>query len=405
MMRRLLLPLLIALASLITFDRLSADRLHDAIAIDPAEPTYQFAEWIAFTAHASGSITITQATVFYQSGSALPVSQPADRFVAAPQVDLSATIVFTTAKPAAFSTITYWWEVVDEAGNVQRSDARSIKYIDNRFAWQTLDQDHARIHWYQGDSALASSAAKMVADTLPKLQQQLGVDPPAKLDVYMYAALDDLRSAVELAGRSWLGGQARPELGVIMIAVPPGPDAVIQLSRDLPHELTHLMMYVAAYPSYESVPAWLDEGLATLNEAEPNPAQAVALQTALEANTVPTLESMCGTLPTDATDILAAYAESRGVVQQIVDEYGSTGIQALVAAYRDGATCAGGVERGLNTSLNGLELQWRAGLGPDNGLSAIASGLGPWLLILAAVSLPLIALLAGRKPKADTMTR
>ena len=138
MMRRLLLPLLIVLVSLITFDRLYADRLHEATSIDPAEPTYQFAEWIAFTAHASGSITITQATVFYQSGSALPVSQPADRFVAAPQVDLSATIVFTTAKPAAFSTITYWWEVIDAAGNVQRSDARSIKYIDNLLGYYGL---------------------------------------------------------------------------------------------------------------------------------------------------------------------------------------------------------------------------------------------------------------------------
>jgi hypothetical protein len=398
MIRRLLLPLLIALVSLIAVDRLAADRLAaDPIKFEFTEPRYQFAEWLAFSAHASGSISITQATVFYQAGSALPVSQPADRFAAATEVDLAATIVFSTARPAAFSIITYWWEIVDDAGNRHLSELHTFKYTDNRFAWQTLEEGHARIYWYQGDSALSTSAARLVVETLPRLEQQIGAAPPDKLDVYIYAALDDLRSAVELAGHEWLGGQARPQLGVILIAVPSGPGAATQMRRDLPHELTHLMTYLAAFPRYEAVPAWLDEGLATLNEAEPNPAQAVALQAALEAGQVPSLEALCGTLPADATEVLAAYAQSRGVVQQIVDAYGSTGIQALLAAYRDGASCAGGVERGLNTTLTGLELKWRAALSPDSGATTLAKGLGPWLLILAAVSVPLIVMLAGRK--------
>ncbi|MBI5564982.1 MAG: hypothetical protein HY870_08810 [Chloroflexi bacterium] len=398
MMRRLVLPLLIALVSLIAVDRLAADRLHaDPIKFEFSEPRYQFAEWLAFSAHASGSISITQATVFYQAGSALPVSQPADRFAAATEVDLAATIVFAAARPAAFSIITYWWEVVDVAGNRQQSELHTFKYIDNRFAWQILDEGHARIYWYQGDSVLSTSAAKLVADTLPRLEQQLSVTSPDKLDVYIYAALDDLRSAIELAGHEWLGGQARPELGVVLIAIPSGPGADLQLRRDLPHELTHLMMYLAAFPRYDAVPAWLDEGLATLNEAEPNPAQAVALQQALEAGQAPSLEAMCGTLPTDATEVLAAYAQSRGVVQQIVDAYGSTGIQALLAAYRDGASCAGGVERGLNTTLTGLELKWRAALSPDSGATTLAKGFGPWLIILAVVSVPLIVMLTSRK--------
>ena len=398
MIRRLFLPLLIALVSLIAVDRLAADRLHaEPIKFEFSEPRYQFAEWLAFAAHASGSISITHATVYYQAGSALPVSQPADPFAAATEVDLAATITFASVRPVAFSIITYWWEVVDVAGNRQQSELRTFKYIDNRFVWLLLDEGHARIYWYQGDSALSTSAAKWVADTLPRLEQQLGTKSPDKLDVYIYAALDDLRSAIELAGREWLGGQARPELGVVLIAVPPGPEADLQLRRDLPHELTHLMMYLAAYPRYDAVPAWLDEGLATLNEAEPNPAQAVALQKALEAGQVPSLEALCGALPIDATEVLAAYAQSRGVVQQIVDAYGSTGIQALLAAYRDGAECAGGVERGLNTTLTGLELKWRASLSPDNGASTLAKGFGPWLIILVVVSAPLIVMLTSRK--------
>jgi hypothetical protein len=377
----------------------------DGITFNALSATYQFAEQITFTAEVSGPSPITRATVFFQSGSQPPYSHPADPFTPATPITLTATIDLTETKLIPFSTVSYWWEVVDAAGSTARSETKALIYVDNRFAWQELAAGPVRVHWYQGDSGFGSAAASAASEALPKIQQQIGVDPPSPLDVYVYASTDDLRSAVELAGRAWLGGQARPELGVVLVAIPPGDSARLQMRRDIPHELTHLMTFVATTPNYDAAPRWLDEGLATLNEGDPNSTQALAVQDAAAKNKLTPIENLCGTFPTDASAALLAYGESRSVVQQIINEYGSAGVQALLAAYRDGATCAGGVERALNTSLTGLEVKWRAPLQPSASnpttptTSSPATGIQPWLLLLAVIVLPLIVILLWRSPR------
>jgi hypothetical protein len=186
-----------------------------------------------------------------------------------------------------------------------------------------------------------------------------------------------------------------------MVAIPDDETALVNMRRDIPHELTHLLVFVAATPNYSKVPHWLDEGLATLNEEEPNPTQAVAVQNASSANQLIPIESLCGSFPTDASSALIAYAESRGVVQQIVNEYGSAGLQALLAAYRDGATCEAGTERGLNDSLASIELKWKSSLAPNSGTSSILVGIAPWVILILIIALPLIALIphkSSRRP-------
>jgi hypothetical protein len=403
MLRRTWLILIITLGFLHPIELVKAD----GITFNALSASYQFAESITFTADVSGPAPITRATVFFQSSSQPPYSHPADPFTPATPITLTATIDLKETKLIPFSTVSYWWEVVDAAGNAARSATQTLIYVDNRFAWQELTAGPVRVHWYQGDSGFGSAAASVASETLPKIQQQIGVEPPSPLDVYVYASTDDLRSAVELAGREWLGGQARPELGVVLVAIPPSDSARLQMRRDIPHELTHLMTFVATTPNYDATPRWLDEGLATLNEGDPNSTQAIAVQDAATKNKLIPLENLCGTFPTDASAALLAYGESRSVVQQIINEYGSSGVQALLAAYRDGATCEGGVERALNTSLTGLEVKWRSQLQPGEATtnpiapttSSSSTGILPWLLLLAVIVLPLIVILWWSRPR------
>ncbi len=408
MMRRYWLILIITLGLLHPIGAAQADGL----TFNALSASYQFADQITFTAAVSGPSPVTRATVFFQSGSQPPYSHPADSFTPATSIILTATIDLKETKLIPFSTVSYWWEVVDRAGGTARSETKTLIYVDNRFAWQDLTAGPVRVHWYQGDSGFGSAAAGAASEALPRIQQQIGVEPPSPLDVYVYASTADLRSAVELAGREWLGGQARPELGVVLVAIPPGDSARLQMRRDIPHELTHLMTFVATTPNYGSAPRWLDEGLATLNEGDPNSTQAIAVQDAAAKNKLLPIENLCGTFPTDASAALLAYGESRSVVQQIINEYGSAGVQALLAAYRDGATCEGGVERALNTSLTGLEVKWRAQLQPNASnptiptTSSPSTGILPWLLLIAVIVLPLIVILLWRSPqKRDKMTR
>jgi hypothetical protein len=377
------------------------------ISFSALKASYTFADQMTFTATASSDFPITQATVFFQSGSQAPYSRPADPFTPATVVSLTATIDLNETKLIPFSTVSYWWEAIDQAGQVARSETQTIVYVDNRFVWQEFASGPARVHWYQGDSGFGGAAAIIAAEAIPGLIQQVGVEPPAPLDVYIYASTDDLRSAVELAGREWLGGQARPELGVVLVAIPPGDSARLQMRRDIPHELTHLMTFVAASPNYEAVPRWLDEGLATLNEGEPNSTQLLAVQEAVAKNKLIPIESLCGAFPADASAALLAYGQSRYIVQQIINEYGSAGIQALLAAYRDGATCSGGVERALNITLPELELKWRGALQASPSSQTVVTptspstgtGILPWLVLIGVLVLPLIVILLWRSPR------
>jgi hypothetical protein len=371
----------------------------EGITIQSMQANYTFAQSITFTASASSDAAIQQATLFFQAGGAAPIKQAAQAFTAANQVTVTAQIDLTQIKPPAFSTISYWWEIDDQAGKHLRSPVQSLAYIDNRFNWQDFTSKSIRAHWIEGDSGFAANAASIANEALPKIQQQLGARPPSPIDIYIYATVSQLRSAVELTGRPWLGGLARPEFGVVLVAIANDDSASINMRRDIPHELTHLLVFVAASPNYHNVPHWLDEGLASLNETEPNPAQAVALQNALSTNQLLPIESLCGAFPIDASSAVLAYAESRGVVQQIVNDYGSAGLQALLAAYRDGATCQAGVERGLKDSIASLELKWKSTLAPGSGATSIIVGVTPWLLLLLIVAVPLMGLI----PKRDKM--
>ncbi len=382
------------------------------ISFSSLDASYTFADQMIFTATAAGDSPIIQATVFFQSGSQPPYSRPADPFTASTAVSLTATIDLKETQLIPFSTVSYWWEVSDQSGQTARSSTQTLIYVDNRFAWQDFTSGPARVHWYEGDSGFGAAAANTAAEAIPSIQQQISVEPPSPLDVYIYASIDDLRSAVELAGRDWLGGQARPELGVVLVAIPPDDSARLQMRRDIPHELSHLMTFVATTPNYDAVPRWLDEGLATLDEGDPNSTQVLAVQDALARNRLIPIESLCGAFPADASAALLAYGQSRSLVQYVINQYGSAGIQALLAAYRDGATCGGGVERALSITLAELELKWRTALQANTSSQAVSTptsssaGILPWLLLIAVIALPLFVILVWRTPgKHDKVTK
>ena len=128
------------------------------------------------------------------------------------------------------------------------------------------------------------------------------------------------------------------------------------------------------------MPYWLNEGLATLSQELPDPEAAIVLEMALSQDSLVSLRDLCGPFPLDASQARLSYAQSASVVGFIRDHYGRQGLTRLIAAYADGASCQGGVERALGgISLEGLETQWRASLQPRNKWLVFLEKTGPWL--------------------------
>jgi hypothetical protein len=379
----------------------------DGIVVTAVRADYTFAQQMTFRVAARSDADIRSAVVVFHARNGpelrgLGVLKPGKTIDAYFVQQLIGGVL------PPFSPVTFWWELSDAAGRKTTTPPQSLDYLDNRFAWEETAQDDVHVWSYAGDAAYARSALEVAQSALPRVNQELQTQLPPRVDIYLYVAQDDLQSALLLAGRDWQGGQARPDLGVVLVAIPPGQGALAQMKRDIPHELTHLLVFQATGAGYARVPRWLDEGLASANEELAQPEYQLALESAFRAGQLIPLETLCAPFSSDAGAAQLSYAESQSLIQFIRNNY-PDGIRKLLGAYMGGATCGAGVEQALGTTLEALEFQWRSSLAPQGAWLTLAHSVGAWVLLAVVVSVALLPLAFVRRKtwarQGDTATR
>ncbi len=313
-----------------------------------------------------------------------------------------------------FATITYWWEYPDATG-LHETERQTFLYEDNRFQWRSKEDDGITIKWVwaEGEETAddlinqAFDIARQAREEISSRLQSPSLDP---ITFYIYPSLTDLQLALRLSGEEWVGGEARPEVGVILLANPLTQASAPQLRRDIPHEMTHLLLYrQLGKEGYRDLPTWLNEGLATLFEQSPDPTYATTLEKAIASGSIIHLTQLCYpfyNLPDDRVRL--AYAESGSVVQYIQQSYGWSAIRTLLTTYADGVGCEHGVQRVLGMDLGELERSWLKWQGEKGTVQAEASGgttlvlhvlllqIAPWLALLAILAIPLALALLHR---------
>lgn len=299
-----------------------------------------------------------------------------------------------------FAQITYWWSFEDADGSQHHTEKISFLYEDNRFNWQKLQDGVMTVHWVSGEAAIMVNALDIAQETAIEIENTLGAPPPESVSIYIYPSLPDLQSALRLAGREWVGGQAYPEYGVLLLTMPPSNEAILKMQRDVPHELTHQMLYNLTGPQgYAALPTWLNEGLATYFERSPNPDFELALAQAIDNNTLIPLKTLCHPFTGERDNVLLAYAQSQSFLHYLQQTYGWSSLRSIVKDYADGLDCVTGPVRALGVDLNHLEDGWRAWLmhnsqtnvpsASDGGtITAMVHSLAPWLILLGILFLP-----------------
>lgn len=356
----------------------------EGIRVIESSVEYSFAQHVTFTLHAtSEDAEISQVYLFFRAVTdeeTHNIEVPAD--APAQEIQIAHTHDAGRYPLPPFADIRFWWRVEDSAGNQLKTQTQTFKYKDNRFRWEQLEASGIRIHWMadHGDPAFAQTALDIARVSTADVRAELRGPMPSPLDVFIYDSEANLQGAMILTGRDWIGGQARPELGVVVVAIPADQGYTSQMKRYLPHEITHLLIHELTTPEgYKNVPDWLDEGLATTNERLPTPEYAVALETAREAEQLLPLEELCVPFSPDPRTAILSYAQSASVVDFIRENYGAEGIRRLLAAYADGASCRSGVEEALNISFDRLETMWRNSLEPRVGWLAAIDQVGVWI--------------------------
>jgi hypothetical protein len=222
---------------------------------------------------------------------------------------------------------------------------------------------------------------------LQSVDDLIPTDVTTPIDIWVYSDAADLQGALVLGGQSWVAGHASPELGVVMVSIKPGVEQSIELERQVPHELAHILLFRRIGANYARLPAWLTEGMATMAELYPNPDYASSLKIATENNSLLPLTDLCATFPPDTANAFLAYAESASFTRYLVDKYGTAKLSALASAYADGLDCEQGARQALNLSLSQLEVQWRESTLGENRSGVVAYNLFPYLVLLGLVLL------------------
>lgn len=359
-----------------------AKATHD-IQISEPQVDYSYGEVIVVRARLQPEEIVDAVDLFIQAEGS------SDAAVVPARLDAQGTVVATydlRENPLpVFSRVAYWFRVTPGNGEPHKSQSYEFFYEDNRFEWQSLEGEQFQVHWYSGDLAFAQDVLNIAWTGQQRAKDYLPLSAPENIDIYIYSSAQDLQSTLNLSGQTWVAGHANTDLSAILVSLPPGPEQRLEMERQIPHEIMHIMLSHTSGDAYAKLPAWFVEGLASITELYPNPDYAVLLESAYQNNTLIPIAALCNVFPRDASSALLAYAESASLTRYIYEQYGTPGLEELRKQYATGVSCERGSETALGIALNRLDFQWRQETFADNNLANLVRDSGAWVMLLIAL--------------------
>jgi len=261
----------------------------------------------------------------------------------------------------AFSELSIWFEISMEDGTSQSSEKIKYKYNDNRFEWQSIQTQEFNVSWYQDDPDIGQRILDVAYEGLERINNQVWVPAPDNIRIYAYASVVAMQDTLMFSGgsSSWIAGHADPDLGTVVVSLPPGPEQILEIRRQIPHELVHILLYEKMGPNYSKLPRWLNEGLASTAELFPNPDFQLLLDKAHKRDALIPIRDLNAGFPIDAANFQLSYAEAYAFTWYLQQTYGKEAIEALIQAYTDEMAYDEGIQATFDLSLDALDSAWR----------------------------------------------
>jgi hypothetical protein len=262
-----------------------------------------------------------------------------------------------------------WWEWTysDGEGNTFTTARESLTFSDDRFPWRTVEAAGSnsgvpiRLHWYEGDDVGPLLLEAAVAG-LDSLQQDTGIALQGDVEMYIYASAADMREAL-LYVQDWTGGAAFADYSVILMGVPPDI-AESWGTRTVRHEMAHLALEQFGRSCLGgSRPNWLEEGLATYAEGEPDERTLEDIEDGIQNNAFQPVRSLNGSFPARRDEVTPAYSQSYSLVDYLLANYGGEKLQELVVTLAEAEEYDAALEKVYGFNADGLETAWRAAIG------------------------------------------
>jgi hypothetical protein len=128
------------------------------------------------------------------------------------------------------------------------------------------------------------------------------------------------------------------------------------------HELTHVLTKIAGEGPYGDLPAWLDEGMATISEEDWQSRRGAVLDWAIENDRVLPLRGMEATSNRpDQVDLF--YGQSAAIVTWLIEEYGPEKMAELFSTFKAGSNVENALVAVYGVGRDAIDDAWRASVG------------------------------------------
>jgi hypothetical protein len=356
---------LLALALLLWRARPARPAAADAITVTGA-PAVQnkFPNEIDFSiglASSAGDITDVQLHYALQPGGVLTTAKAT--FDRGPSVQ--ATYVLRTAGNPLYvpptKVISYYWTAQDAAGNMFQTQPAQFEYDDPRFPFKKLTNGNLTIYYYSGSDSAAKNLLDIGRQALDRAAQLNGAPLDFDIHLVVYGSQSDVAAALshELQGGDPnVIGQADPPNIVVLDA----GNLTGQENEDtVRHELTHLVNARAVQGSFKnSLPLWLDEGLAVYAQKDPG-GFALAVQQAIRTDRVVPISSLTPSFRGINPDLF--YGEAWSITRFLATNFGDGKIAQLLAQFKAGKTEDQAFQAVYGMDRTGIYNAWRTSVG------------------------------------------
>ncbi len=268
-------------------------------------------------------------------------------------------------------------DAVDGLVGGTRKLATSSLAITEAFIEQKSPKGHFVIRFAPGpDAAIAGLAGEVLDTAWETIGEDLGLRPADPIRIELLGAPADLAKLSPLTETEieTTGTIALSKYNKLMVVSPRATIFGYPWMDTLAHEYTHLLV---ARISHETVPVWLQEGLARLEQTRWRRPPEVALSATEQAlltaglrkGRLITFEEMhpsMAKLPSQEAAALA-YAEVYTLVGWMQTKIGYKGIRESLIAQRDGKTARRAVAEALNLPWPTVEKEWHAHLKIGDG--------------------------------------
>ncbi|HEX73703.1 MAG TPA: peptidase MA domain-containing protein [Dehalococcoidia bacterium] len=254
------------------------------------------------------------------------------------------------------SSIKYWWIIEDGKGEKIKTTPAQLQFDDTRYSWHSLTEGKVTIYWYEGEESFVRELMAAAQQALTKLGQNTGayLERPAKL--YIYADAQDLQGAM-IYPQEWTGGVAFTRYGIMAIGI--APDNLSWGKRAIAHELAHLVIHQMTLNPYNSLPTWLDEGLAMYAEGPLVPLYKAYLDKAIAEDNLISVRSLSSPFSAYTEESLLSYAQSYSLVEFLITSYGQDMMLELLLIFKQGSSYDEALGKAYGFDMDGLDALWR----------------------------------------------